>query len=129
MLEQKRIQLAMPVEQIQIPMYGIADAPLTENLRDLWTIEFDIDKYMDGELNPCYKYILPLAQIQVEDIGWFILQVPPEERDDGNRIHNYQENTTMKTLMPMVLLFVVADCTYQTNQIVKRLIITGNQVC
>lgn len=87
MLEQKRIYLALPVEQIQIPMYGTAEAQLTENLRDLWSIEFDIDKYMDGELNPCYKYILPLSQIQVGGIGWFILQVPPEEQDDGNRIH------------------------------------------
>lgn len=87
MLEQKRIYIAMPVEQIQIPITGIASAQITENMRDLWSIDFEVDKYINGELNPCYRYILPLTQIYVEDIGWFILPVPPEERDDGNRVY------------------------------------------
>lgn len=87
MLKQKRIYIALPVEQIQIPLIGIADAQITENLRDLWSIEFEIDKQVDGELNLCYSRILPLTQIFVDGIGWFILPVPPEEHDDGNRIY------------------------------------------
>ena len=87
MLEQKRIQIAAPVEQIKIPLSGIAYANMTENLRDLWSIEVEVDKYIDGEINPSYDYILPLMQIYVEDYGWFILPVPPEEHDDGNRVY------------------------------------------
>lgn len=87
MLKKKYMQLANPVESIKIPMTGIASAYLTENLRNVWTVDFEVDKYIDGELNPCYDSISPLMEIYIQDYGYFILSSAPEEYDDGNRIY------------------------------------------
>lgn len=85
--EPKRIYLSRPNGNKIGQLNGINTARLHVYLQDIWKIEFEVDKYINQKLNKYYNVLNPLMEFYVPEIGWFRIDTPPTEEQDGEHVY------------------------------------------
>lgn len=87
-LNRRRFFLALPDQHIIGALKGVVSASLSIKFNDIWEIDFEIDKHMNGQPNPLFDRLIPLMEILVEGLGWFRITQPPNEiAEDNGRIY------------------------------------------
>lgn len=85
--EPKRIYLSRPNRNKIGQLNGINSAKLYVYLQDIWKIDFEVDKYINQKFNKYYNVLNPMMEFFVPDIGWFRIDTPPTEEQDGERVY------------------------------------------
>lgn len=79
--------LARPNQHIIGSLQGVVSALISPKFNDIWEIDFEVDKYTNGKINPLFDRIISLMEIYVENLGWFQITKPPQEIDDDRRVY------------------------------------------
>ena len=109
--EPKRIYLSRPNKHKINQLNGISSARIYVYLQDIWKIDFELDKYINQNINPLYDNINPMMEIYVPDIGWFRIDTPPTEHQDGERIYkNFSVNGIETQLNDIDLVLFHINC-------------------
>lgn len=88
LMQPAEYSVAIPRHKIVSPLLGVVSSYLTMELRDIWKIDFEVDKYIyideTDQLNPSYQYLIAGCEIFLQGIGWFRIDDPPEENEDAD---------------------------------------------
>ena len=79
--------LARPNQHIIGSLQGVVSALISPKFNDIWEIDFEVDKYTNGKINPLFDRIISLMEIYVENLGWFQITKPPQEIDADGRVY------------------------------------------
>ena len=86
LMQPAEFSVAIPRHKIVSPLLGVVTSYLTMELRDVWKIDFEVDKYIsikeETQLNSSYQYLIAGCEIYLEGVGWFRVDDPPEETED-----------------------------------------------
>lgn len=112
------IYLANPNRKILKPLNGIKKARLKAYLRDIWEIDFEIDKYYgDHKLNPIFEQITHSMEIHVDTLGWFrIDSYPTISYDTNGRIYKtFTAYGYETTLIDVDIVGIDINCGTETS--------------
>lgn len=84
--EPSRILIAKTGKRILGELNGIQQdtCTLTINTNNTSTLDFTIDRIVDGEISNYYQYLKQYAELYVTNVGWFKINEEPELSYDGN---------------------------------------------
>lgn len=107
--------IANPNNKIITSLRGVKSAKAKIHLRDIWAIEFEVDKYIlknDKKTeNPSYKYILHSREVFIENIGWFrINSYPAEEWTDNHWVKHFTAYGYETTLEDIDIVGININC-------------------
>lgn len=107
-----KMYIAYPNNKIIRPLIGIKTAKINIILRDIWFINFEVDKYISGSLNPSYEYILHTREVLVENIGWFRINSCPTEQcsSDGRWYKTFTAYGYETTLQDLDIVGININC-------------------
>lgn len=93
--EPSQIFLARPARQKICLLNGIEEDSVSLNLKlkDISTISFTVNKYIDGTLSNGYDLLDVNMEIYVTGIGWFKLEVPSIQNDGFNESKEITANS------------------------------------
>lgn len=82
-----KFYISRPNQHIIGVLPGVTSAQISPKFNGIWKIDFEVDKYINGKLNVLFDRIIPLMEINVENIGWFQIANPPQEIDENGRVY------------------------------------------
>lgn len=104
--------IANPNNKIIHSLLGVSSARLNIHLRDIWSIDFEIDKYISYVENYTYEYIRHSREIFVDNIGWFRINSHPTEEcsTDGRWYKTFTAYGYETTLQDLDIIGININC-------------------
>jgi hypothetical protein len=98
-IEPSQIHLARPGQRKLGQLNGIRpdSCSLTVNSNNASTLDFEIDKYVDGELSNYYDHVAENYELEVTGFGWFLINQPPQVEFDGENEYKTVSAESLET--------------------------------